>query len=299
MSAGEGHRRRPEPIRDRGRSAAGHRRPALRSDADDDAGRRRAQGVEVVLVREARDDVLPDQRVVPETVVLGRQPEHRRIGCGPLGVVDRQRAFVAGESEELRHRRPEALAVVRLADVDAGGQHLLAVRQRLAGRRLVCDERPDLLWMAGHERERVHGPAAAGEDVHGSGVDGRDHPVQVVGVLVGRGLGGAVGPLAPVHPAGVVGDDRPVGEVRGERGEPRGAHRRPDQEQDGLVAGLAAADVVGQHGARHVQCVSRRFVHEAFPRWSPSLLDQTRRFCRIHRSALRDPRLRPSRSVAS
>ena len=62
----------------------------LRAGGDDDPGRRRAQRVEVRLVVGARDDVLAEQRVGPVAVVLGRHPEHRRIGtgwCGELGVI--------------------------------------------------------------------------------------------------------------------------------------------------------------------------------------------------------------------
>ena len=41
-----------------------------------DAARKR---VEVGLVVRARDDVLAQERVGPRPVVLGRQPEHRRV----------------------------------------------------------------------------------------------------------------------------------------------------------------------------------------------------------------------------
>jgi hypothetical protein len=120
--------------------------------------------------------------------------------------------------------------------------------------------------MTGQEGEGVHGPTARGEHVHPSGLERRDQLMQVVGVLIGCGLGGPVGPLAPLRPAGVVGDDRSVGEVAGEGGEPPGTHGRSEQEQDGLGAGLVAANVVGQHGARHVQGVSPGLVHDASPR---------------------------------
>ncbi len=110
-------------------------------------------------------------------------------------------------------------------DVDARGQHLLAVRQYLCRRWLVGDEGPDLLRMAGHQGERVHRPTAGREDVHRSGIERRDQPVQVVGVLIRRGFGGAVGPPASLRPAGVERDDRPVREVSGQGDEPLGAHR--------------------------------------------------------------------------
>jgi hypothetical protein len=41
----------------------------------------------------------------------------------------------------------------------------------------------------------------------------------------------AIGPLAALDAARVVGDDGAVGEVAGQCPEPRGAHRLPDQHQ--------------------------------------------------------------------
>ena len=155
-----------------------------------------------MLVRDARGHVLPNQWIVPRTVVLRRQSEHGRIGCGPTAVVRRERSLDADELDELRHRLPVSVALVGLADVRASPQYLLTIRQHLAGRRLVCDERPYLFWMAGHQGERVHGATAGGEDIDRPSVERRDQSMQVVGVLDGRGLGGAIGPLAPLRPTG-------------------------------------------------------------------------------------------------
>jgi hypothetical protein len=47
--------------------------------SDHDAGGRRAQRLEVVLVVRRADDVLAEQRVVPRALVLRRQPEHGGI----------------------------------------------------------------------------------------------------------------------------------------------------------------------------------------------------------------------------
>ena len=109
-------------------------------------------------------------------------------------------------------------------DVDARGQGRLAIRQHVRRRRLVRDERSDLLWMRGHQGQRVHGAAAAGEEIHRTGVELRDQPVEVVRVLVGRRLGRVVGLLAAFDSARVVGDDRAVGEVPRQG---RGIRRRP------------------------------------------------------------------------
>ena len=123
------------------------------------------------------------------------------------------------------------------------------------------DERPDLLGVLGHQGQRVDGAAAAGEDVRRSGVQRGDQPVQVVGVLIGGGFGGAVGAPAAVGAAGVVGHDGSVGEVAGQGAESGGAHRRSDDQQDRLGAGVVAPDVIAQHGAWHVQGVSLRVGH--------------------------------------
>ena len=206
-------------------------------------------------------DVLPDERVVPGAVVFGRQPEGGGIRGGLVSVAGRQRALVAGDGDEFRHRRAEAAALVRLTDVHTRGQHLVVIRQFGEGGRLVRYQRADLLRVLGHQGQRVDGAAAAGEDVHRSGVQRGDQPVQVVGVLVRGGLGGAVGATAAVRAAGVVGDDRPVGEMAGQGHESAGAHRRSDDQQDWVGAGVVAPDVVGQHGARHVQGVRLRVGH--------------------------------------
>jgi hypothetical protein len=89
----------------------------------------------------------------------------------------------------------------------------------------VRDERPYLLGVIGHEGQRVHGAAAAGEEVDRPGIDRGDEPMQVVGVLLDRVLRGAVGASAPLGPARVVGHDRAIGEVLRECAEAGGAHR--------------------------------------------------------------------------
>src|SRR6266568_2814722 len=176
--AGEGDGRRAEPPGHGQARAARHHLTGFRPDPDHHAGRRGAQRVPVVPVGIAGDDVLPDQRVVPGAVVPGRQPEGGRIRAGLAGVTGRERSGVADQRDELRHRRAEAAAVVRLADVRARGQRFLAVRQLLGGGRLVRHQRPDLLRVPGHQGQRVDGPAAAGEDVHRPGVQRADQPVQ-------------------------------------------------------------------------------------------------------------------------
>jgi len=130
----------------------------------------------------------------------------------------------------------------------------------------VRHEDADLLRVLRHQGKRVNGTAAGGEDVYRSGVQRQDQPVQVVRVLVGRGPEGAVGTLAALRAAGVVGHDRTVGEMPGQGAESGGAHRRPDEQQDRLGTGIVDPYVVVEHGARHVQGVSLRLGHDCpFP----------------------------------
>ena len=170
MVAWEGDGRRSQPLGHGDRGAVGHFALGLGSDADHYAGRPRAKGVEVVLVVRARDHVVPEEGVVPGPVVLGRQAEHGRIRSRLLGEIGRRRPLVADQRDELRHRRAEAAALVRLMDVPVRGQRLLAIRQLLGSGWFMRHERADLLGMRGHQCQSVHGAAAAGEDVHASGV---------------------------------------------------------------------------------------------------------------------------------
>ena len=132
---------------------------------------------------------------------VGR-PNIAGSGRGLVGVVGRDRALVADHGDELGHRRPHAAALVGLADVRARGQRRLAVGQELGRRRLVRDEGADLLRVAGDQGQRVDRAAAAREEVDRSGAERRDQPVQVVGMLVGRRLGGAVGARLRSTPRG-------------------------------------------------------------------------------------------------
>jgi hypothetical protein len=99
----------------------------------------------------------------------------------------------------------------------------------------------------GHQSERVDGTAAAGEDVHRPGAQRIDEPAQIVGLLLDQGLRGAVGALAAPRSAGIIGHDRPVGEMPGLSDESLGVHRRANQQQDRLGTGVIGPDVVVQH----------------------------------------------------
>ena len=158
----------PEPLRDRMRRAVGQRPPALRARREDDPRGGGAQRVEVRFVVRAADQVLREQRIVTAAVVLadghagpGRR---RRPVRGEL-------ALVHHEPHERAHPGAGALAPVALGRRHHGGERLLAVGHGLRRRRLVRDERPHLLRVRGHERERVHRAAAAREDVDGPGAE--------------------------------------------------------------------------------------------------------------------------------
>ena len=135
----------------------------------------------------------PEQRVGPRAVVLGRQPEHGRVGAGWSAKSAGIGALVADERDELRHRRRRSRCAGRsrgrrgwrpaparglAAPGRSGGSCATSVRTSFG--------------MSGDEGQRVHRAAAAGEEVHRSGAERRDDPVQVVGVLIRRGLAGRV-----------------------------------------------------------------------------------------------------------
>ena len=61
-------------------------------------------------------------------------------------------------------------------------------------------EGADLLGVLGGQGERVDRAAAGGEDVGRPGAQRIDQPVQIVGLLLDRGLRGAVGALAAPRP---------------------------------------------------------------------------------------------------
>jgi hypothetical protein len=93
-------------------------------------------------------------------------------------------------------------------DVPRRGERALAVRQQGGERRLVGDQDPDVLGMAGDERKGIDRPAATGEEIDRPAADRLDHLVDVAGVLVGRGLARGIGLRAAVDAARVVGHDR-------------------------------------------------------------------------------------------
>ena len=169
--------------------------------------------VEVGLVVRAGDEVLAEQHIVAGPVVLGRQPEVGGIRRGGRELRG-DRSLQRGERDELRHRRTDAVTLVDLADVLRRGQGLLAVRDDRRRRRLVRHQRTDLLRVPGHQGKRVDRPAAAREEVHGLRAHRGDHPVQVVRVLLGCGLGGRVGPPAARDPPRVVGHGLGRGNTR-------------------------------------------------------------------------------------
>jgi hypothetical protein len=264
VAAGEDDWRRAQAFGDRHGGAAGQHLPGLLSDADDDAGRRRPERVEVVLVARAGRHVLPDERVGARAVVLSWQPERGGVGIWPVRVVGRDRTLLADDRDELRHRRAEAAALVGLLDVHAGRQRGPAVRQFYKGGRLVRHERAHLFRVRRREGERVDRAAAGGEDIDRPGrkrAQRGDQPVQVISVFVGRGLEGIVRALAASRRSGVIGHHRPVGEMPGQRDESGGAHRRSDEQQHRARTRFGGPDVVIQHGPRHGEGVGLLLGH--------------------------------------
>ena len=107
----------------------------------------------------------------------------------------------------------------------------VAVGQHRGGGRLVSHEQANLLGMPGHQCQRVHRAAAAGEQVDGTCADCGDDARDVVSVLLRRRLRGGVVLDAALDATRVVGNDRSIGEVARQRPESGRAHGRPDQHQ--------------------------------------------------------------------
>jgi hypothetical protein len=135
-------------------------------------------------------------------------------------------------SEEPGHRRAKADALAGLADARIRGQHGLTIGQLLGGGRLVRQQGVDQPGMPSHQGQRVDRAAAAAEHVGWPGVQHLDQSAQVLGVFGGHRPGRlAVGALAALGPARVVGHHRAVGELLSQCGEAGGSHRRPVQQQ--------------------------------------------------------------------
>jgi hypothetical protein len=77
----------------------------------------------------------------------------------------------------------------------------------------VGHQRPDLLWVFGHQRQCVHRTTTAGEQVHWAAIDGFDHPAQIGGMNVRVDRADRIVLLAPLAPARVIGDDGAIGEM--------------------------------------------------------------------------------------
>ena len=103
------------------------------------------------------------------------------------------------------------------------------------------DERPDVLGMLRDQRQRVHRAAAAREQVDRAAPTASMIRWRSSALLLGRDRRWRIGLDAALGAARVVGHDRAVGEVLGQRAEPAGAHRRADEEQRRLGAGLVRA----------------------------------------------------------
>jgi hypothetical protein len=85
-------------------------------------------------------------------------------------------------------------------DVAGRGQRLLAIGEHRGERGFVRDERPHLLRVLGHQGQRVHRAAAAGEQIDRLFIECGDEPIQVVCVFLDRVLCRAAGSLAPLRP---------------------------------------------------------------------------------------------------
>jgi hypothetical protein len=87
------------------------------------------------------------------------------------------------------------------------------------------DERAHVVRMRCDQREGVDCATAAREEIDGTEPRRLDDRVEILGMLLGRRVGARIVLDAALGASWVVGDDRAVGEVAGERSEAGGAHR--------------------------------------------------------------------------
>ena len=209
------------------------------------------------------------------------KPEHRRVGVGLVEVAVGGGALGHDEADEPGHGRPRPAPAGR----SPRGRGWPRARRRgragmppaAARGRRGCDQ----LGVGGHEGQPVDGAAARGEQVHGATAEGLDDAPDVVGMVARTRLGGAVALRAASDPARVVGDDRPVGEEPGQRREPLGRHRAPDDHEHRTVrcgGGQVAVHVVGdgrRPGRRGAGLVARGQAWSSYrvrPRSVPQLI---------------------------
>ena len=195
------------------------------------------------------------QRIVAGSVVVGRHAELGRVGRRLGDVLVGELALPHRHGHEVGHRGSPALLVVDGLGGLLGGTCLVGVGEHVDQRRLVRDERDDVVGMSRDEGEGGDRPAAAREQLHRSGVERGDDGVDVRGLLLGVVVGAAVAPRAAAEAAGVVRDDGAVGKVRRESAEPTGVHRLTDQHQrrSSVLGRQRPVDVVGHGGSGHVE----------------------------------------------
>ena len=160
------------------------RRPPSRSS------RGRAQRLEVGLERCASQDVLGHEESVISAVVLGGHPEHLWIRGRLVGESRVHRSHVAHGDDEPGHGRTRTAAQVRVMDRPADRKAL--PRGRAGRTRIAARARRAIRTCSGCFAARASAltapPLAGGELEPLARTDLGDDPMQVVGVLVGRGL---------------------------------------------------------------------------------------------------------------
>ena len=137
----------------------------------------------------------------------------------------------------------------------------------------------DVLRVSDDPVQRAHPSPARPEGVHRAETRRLDDAVVVLGVGLGSELApGRAG--APIHTPRVVGDHGTVTEVAHQLLESGRPHRRAEDEQRPVVAGLLRfAHVVGQHGAGNVEGMGGRLGQRCSSRWC--LLNRPARACKL------------------
>lgn len=130
----------------------------------------------------------PEQRIVPETVVLGGQAERRRSRCRLGQSLPGQLAQYRSQSDEARHACTEALRVVVLRHLPERLPDILGIGQDLQDGWLVSHQSRHVVRMQRDEGEPGHRATAGTKQIDRPSSDRLDHPVHVLGVDLRRVL---------------------------------------------------------------------------------------------------------------
>lgn len=164
--AREDHRLDAQQLRQRLTATAGQTTLTAGADRRDNPCGRGSQGTRIRHERR-HGEVSAQEQVAARPVIIGREPELRRVGCGLVQVVIGERALAHHELDELRHRGAKPLTLIGVDDVGVHLDRHLTVLERSHQWRLMGDEDADVLGMGDDPVQRTHRSVARPERIHG------------------------------------------------------------------------------------------------------------------------------------